>query len=428
MKKSLNSQTMKVLEMSLRILFASDRMFKGTSAYSRIAYETCTRLSKMGHVIGHIPFGRTNMLGNFPMGDVLVMTSGRDPFAEDVMLTHYVDFPADLLITNIEPWAFQNLPRWAVNWSPIVPIDHSPVSVQITGKIETCFKPIAISKFGQRELSKKKIDSYYIPNGVNTSIFKPLSTKEKAEAKEAFYIDPEDFVVGVTAMNRARKMIPRMLRGYKRFLELNPDIKKSKLLLWTDIMPTKIAQEVEFGVSDVGEYLLPEIMDLGLNDVVMWPKWDEVQRIGGLLDRDPNNKWDMVRLYGASDVHMLTSGGEGAGMTYLETSAMGIPSIYTNYAAAPEYAGPIGYPVEAKDYVIMNTPGVRRYLADIDGIAEALTKVYNTDREKLVKRGVWHAAKYNWDLIMEKYWKPYLDECEKELHPKIVKGETLTWI
>ena len=402
-------------------------MYKGTSAYSRIAYETTTRLAKMGHTVGQIPFGRTNMMGNFPIDNVLVMTSGKDPFAEDVMLTHYVDFPADLLLTNVEPWTFMNLPHWGINWIPYCIIDHSPVSGQITGKIQNSFKNIAISKFGQRELAKKNIESTYIPNGVDTAVFHPLSKEEKAEAKKAFFLDPDDFVVGIVCMNRSRKGIPRMLRGYKKFLSDNPDVHKSKLLLWTNIMPTAMSQDVEFGVSDVGEYLLPEIMDLGLDKVVMWPNWPDVQRIGGLPDYDPTSKWDMVRLYGASDCHLLTSFGEGAGMTYLEAGAMGIPSVYTNYAAAPEYAGPAGFSVNASDYVIMNTPGVRRYLPDVDGIAEALTKAYNANRDKLARIAVRHVKKYDWKVIMNDYWKPFLDICEQELCPLITKDGLGSW-
>jgi len=307
------------------------------------------------------------------------------------------------------------------------PIDHSPVSGQITGKIQNSFKNIAISKFGQRELAKKNIESTYIPNGVDTEVFHPLSKEEKAEAKKAFFLDPDDFVVGITAMNRSRKGIPRMLRGYKKFLSDNPDVHKSKLLLWTNIMPTAMSQDVEFGISDVGEYLLPEIIDLGLNDNVMWPNWNDVMRVGGLQDYDPTSRWDMLRLYGASDCHLLTSFGEGAGMTYLEAGAMGIPSVYTNYAAAPEYAGPAGFSVNASDYVIMNTPGVRRYLPDVDGIADALTKAYNADRDKLARIAVRHAKKYDWKVIMSDYWKPFLEDCERELCPLITKGGLDSW-
>jgi len=411
----------------MRILWLSDRMLGGTAAYCKITFEVCTRLAAAGHKVAHIPMGFANKMGRQVFKDVLIYESGDNAFGEDVAVKDYLDFKADMLVTNKEPWCFHEIYKWAINFCPIVPLDHSPVSGQITSRLKTAFRVIAQSRFAQRELRMQGIESTYIPVGVRTDLYRPL---DKAECKKAFYFEPDDFVIGVVAMNRSRKMIPQMLRGYKRFLELNPDIKNAHLFLWTNVMPTRPPADISQGVADVGVHLLPEIYNLGLGEPpndVRWPKWDEIQQMGGLPEYDPNGKWDMTRLYNCFDVNLLCSGGEGAGLPYLEAAACGVPSVYTNYAAAPEYAGPWSLPVEGKDYVIINTPGTRYYLADVDGMAEALTKLYNVNREKLVKRMRSHAERFDWARIIRDYWLPFLEDCELELYPKLTGKGIETW-
>lgn len=410
----------------VRAVVLSDRMFGGVSAYSKTTLEICTRLAALGHHIAHIPMGYANRMGKQVYKKVLVYDSGNDPFGEDVAVKDYLDFKADMLIANKEPWVFKQIHRQAINFVPMAIIDHAPLSPHMLARLQSPFRVIAISRFGQRELRKNKIDSYFIPLGVRSDVYRPL---DKAQCKKAFYLDPDDFVIGIVAMNRARKMIPLMLRGYKRFLELNPDV-KAHLFLWTNVMPKRPPADTSQGVADVGVHLLPEMANLGISNPpndVRWTKWEEVESIGGLPEWDPNGPWDMVRLYNAFDVHLLCSGGEGAGLTYLEAASCGVPSICTNYAAAPEYAGPTGIPVKAENYVIINTPGTRYYLADIDDMARALTKMLNTDREKLAKRARMFAQRQDWTRIMKDYWTPFLQECEEELHPLITKAGVKTW-
>jgi glycosyltransferase involved in cell wall biosynthesis len=217
-----------------------------------------------------------------------------------------------------------------------------------------------------------------------------------------------------------------MLRAYKRFLELNPDI-KSHLLLWTDVQPLgREAYEgaVSLGVADVGVNLLPEIMELGLGEVVLWPDARLVRE--GLPDWAGQQGYDMVKLYNACDVLLGTTGGEGFFLPGLEAQACGKPIVVTDYASAPEICG-AGLTIPPSDYAILNSPGTRYALADIDKTAEALTKIANADREKLAKKARAFAERYDWNVIMEKFWKPFLEECSIELFPKITKEATSTW-
>jgi glycosyltransferase involved in cell wall biosynthesis len=404
-------------------MFLGDRIVGGNSAYSKVGFQTCTRLANMGHTIAHIPMGRANKMGKYGFGKVLVYPSGDNYFGEDVALEHYVDFNADLLITIKETWAFNQIYKHAINFVPMAVVDHSPISSAITGRLENAFQAIAISRHAQKELRQQGIMSHYIPHGVDLDVYKPM---DKAACRKKFYLDPDAFVVGIVAMNRARKMIPRMLRGFKRFLELNPK-EKIQMMLWTKTIPRQVSEEVStFGVADVGVHLIPEIVELKLTNSVHWPRWEDVEKIGGLPEIDPKGGWDMVSLLNCFDVQLLCSGGEGFGMTLIEQQAVGGSVITTNYAAGPEQVG-VGYVVDYNDYVVMATPGIRYALASIDGMAEALTKVLNADREKLARKARKFAERYDWNVIMKDYWKPFLDKCEEELHPLISNGRLTSW-
>lgn len=404
----------------LKLLWLSDRIVGGHSAYQKVSYETCMGLADEGYHVAHLPMGRANRMGRNWQKSVLICNSGDDPWCEDVVMECYTELQSDMLITLKEPWVFRYIPRLAMNFVPIVPIDHQPVSEAILSKLSTAFKVIAISRFGQWELRNHKVESEYIPHGISKAY--QYFPDRRTEWRKLWFFDPDEFIVGIVAMNRARKMIPQMLRGYKRFLEINPDV-KSHLMLWTDIYPATSPEATAAGVADVGVNLLPEILQLGLGEAVRWPERKIIWE--GIPDWSEQG-WNMVNLFNIFDALLLCSGGEGAGLTLLENAACGGTGITTDYAAGPEYIGP-GYTVPWKEYVVYDTPGVRRPLADVDEMARALTKILNADQEKLARKAVRFAENFRWQNIIENFWKPFLLKCEEELYPKITKEGTTSW-
>lgn len=409
--------------MPLRLMLLGDRIIGGTSAYSKVGYETSKELTRIGCKIAHIPMSRANRMGKQVYENVLIYPSGDNPFGEDVAVRHYLDFKADMLITIKEPWVFEHIHKIAINFVPMAIVDHSPVSAMITSRLHTAFKVIAISHHAQGQLKNNNIESTYIPHGVRTDIYRPL--EHKKECRKMFFLDPDEFVVGIVAMNRTRKMIPRMLQGYKRFLELNPDV-KSHLMLWTNVEP-QVFEESPKEIADLGAYLLPEIMELGLGEAVKWPDREIIQQ--GLPEwagEDYRGGWDMVKLFNCFDVLLLCSGGEGFGLPLIEAQSVGCPVITTDYAAGPEQVG-VGLTVPYDGYVILNSPGTRYALADIDKMAEAISKIMNANHEKLAKGARQFAMKYDWKVIVERYWKPFLEECEEELYPLVTSSGTKPW-
>jgi glycosyltransferase involved in cell wall biosynthesis len=410
----------------MKLMFLGDKIIGGHSAYSKIMYETCTRLAQAGHKIAHIPTGFANHMGIQTLeNDIRIYESGNSPFSEDVVEEHYAHFKADMLITLKEPWCFNYLHEMPINFVPNCIIDHEPLSPAITYRLATTYRNIAITRFGQRMLKNAGFSSVYIPHGIDCNIFKPIPEHRK-ECRKLWFLDEDSFVVGIVAMNRARKMIPRMLRGFKRFKELNPTV-KTQLMLWTNIRPPAQPEDTPMGIGDVSVDLLPEMRELGIIPDIVFPDARLLKH--GIPDWSGDNYksgWDMVKLYGAMNVLLNCSGGEGFGMPLIEAQSCGVPVICTDYAGGPEQVG-AGLTVRADDYVILNTPGTRYQLANVDKIAEALTKIMNADREKLAKKARTFALRYDWNNIIEQYWKPFLAECEPELHPLITKEGTKVW-
>ena len=134
----------------------------------------------------------------------------------------------------------------------------------------------------------------------------------------------------------------------------------------------------------------------------------------------------MVKLYNSFDVLLMCTGGEGFGLPLYEAQSCGVPVITTDYAAGPEGVG-AGLTVPAQDHIVASTPGTRYAIPSIDKMAEALTKIMNADPAKLAKRARRFAERYDWKTITEQYWKPFLEQCETELHPKITKEGTKAW-
>lgn len=412
--------------MTLRILELSDRI-TGYSAYSKVSNELCLRLAALGHQVAHCPMGRANRMGKYvAQGGIMVYPSGLDQWSEDVAVDHYVDWKADMLLTLKEPWVFNRLYREAINFVPHAIIDHSPVSASITSRLHTAFRVIAVSRFGQRELRRAGIESTYIPHGVRCDQFRPMDDEGRARVRKMFYFDPDEFVVGIVAMNRARKMVPRMLRGYKLFRERNPDV-KGHLMLWGDVRSSTTPEESILGVADVSVELLPEIMELGLGEAVRWPE-SRVIKAGIPDDAGPKypEEWDMNKLYNCFNVLLHSTGGEGFGLPLIEAQATGCPVVATDYTAMPEHIG-AGLTVPWSDYDVISTPGTRYALADIDKMADALTRTMNADPEKLAKKARSFAERFDWPATMDRYWKPFLEEAETEIRPLITKEGVRTW-
>ena len=335
-----------------------------------------------------------------------------DTMSEGALLDHYYDFKADCIITFKDIYNFRVLHDYPINWLPLCPVDHAPVSREITARLKTAFQIVSITRYGKRELRKSGIPSTYIPLFVNTELYKPFSEEEKKEAKKTFGLPEDCFGILINKMNRKRGMIPRMMRACKRFLDNNPDAKKdTKIIAWTDMLP-------EFYTEDGarGTMLSTKVKQLELA-----PYWFCPDR---KLYRTGIEEYRMPLLYGASDVALCASA-EGFWMPGIESGACGVPSVVVEWAAAPEVS--TGELAKVADFEVLNPIGYDQPLVDIDDMAKGIEKIYNGDRERYAREARRYAMKYDVATVYTKYWQPFLDKIESQLRPYVKKGRIESW-
>jgi len=98
-----------------------------------------------------------------------------------------------------------------------------PITDDIKRMLRRIDIPVCFSKFGHNLSTEAGIRNYYIPHGVNTKIFKPLSGEEKREAKIEYGLPPDKKVIIRIDRNQRRKKLPQTLQAFKIFHKWFPD-------------------------------------------------------------------------------------------------------------------------------------------------------------------------------------------------------------
>ena len=210
-------------------------------------------------------------------------------------------------------------PGW--KWAAVIPFDGQPCIPNWQKLLDQIDYKLCMSRYGQlcmEEEFENCEESWYMPHGVDCDFFKPklepMYGKDKLKD-----VAGDAFVVGCVARNQHRKNIPRLVKGFKEFVDRN-DLKpdQAKLILhmdWNDAMGWKFPEfAAQYGLED---YLLPPLM--------------------GVLDAgEAISESGMVDLYNCMDAFVLPTAGEGFGIPTIEAMACGVPVAVTNYTTAWE--------------------------------------------------------------------------------------------
>ncbi|MHA1880417.1 MAG: glycosyltransferase family 4 protein [Candidatus Heimdallarchaeota archaeon] len=249
---------------------------------------------------------------------------------------------------------------------------------------------VAMSKFAKNLLQKETgLDSYYIPHGVDTHLFRPLPKSVRSRLREENGFE-DKFIVGSVARNQSRKVIPRLCQAFAKFAENKDDV---ILLLHTDPH------------DHMGTNLFDMINRLKIKDKVKFTGMGSF--LHGIEIQRVNAVYNMI------DVHALSTTGEGFGLPIIESMAVGVPNICTDYTTARELIGKDGELVKVQTCITgqLNTA---RALVDIDDYVKKLDKLYYHPnlRKRYGKRGRERILKnYSWDVVLRK-WIKLLEEGE----------------
>jgi len=242
------------------------------SGYGTQTAHLCRNLPSFGHEVAVSP---TNGLDGQPIEweNTLVLPSGMKTYSNDMIGPHARRlFGADpgLVLVLYDAWAIDPQPLQGFPSACWTPIHSSPVSpadmqfFQISGAL-----PIAMSRYGEKELTTAGLQPIYVPHCIDTDVFRPHSAEERALARDMLKIPQDAFVIAMVAANKdkspPRKGWGEQFQAFARFRKRHSD---AVLLVHTMMNP---AQGVD---------LMKLAFDLDIQESVQFT--DQYSQLAGL--------------------------------------------------------------------------------------------------------------------------------------------------
>jgi len=273
-----------------------------------------------------------------------------------------------------------------IRWLPWTPIDHDPIPKVVLERAREAYLVLPYSRWGERLLREAGIRTRYIPHGVETSIFRPL---DKQEARKKLGLKA-DYLFGMVAANvgfPSRKCFDRVLEAFSIFKRKHRDAK-----LYIHSWP---------GSEWNGPDLLRLVQLFGLDEDVSFP--NPYRYMLGFSDEE------MAWLYNSFDCLLMPSMAEGFGIPLIEAQACGVPVIATDFSAMTENVGS-GWLVPWRERFLTLLYSWQ-VLPSIDGILDAMENAYNHQGDSALAQAARDfALAFDYDRVVQEYWKPLLDE------------------
>jgi len=287
----------------------------------------------------------------------------------------------DVWVLDPAIWSQFNVLSWA-------PVDHQPLPDAILGYFERSGAiPLAMSRFGEREMARAGLEPLYCPHAVDTEVYRPV-----ADAREATKMPEDDFIVGMVAANKgnpSRKCFQESFEAFKIFHDRYPD---TKLYLHTEI--TGRFQGVPL---------------LRLANAVGIPSDALIVSDQYRATHFPFSDEVMAQVYSSLDVLLSPSAGEGFGVPVLQAQACGVPVIVSDFSAQPELCAS-GWLVEGtRAYTPLNAWQFRPSVPDI---VDALRQAYALrGSDEAGAKAVELAADYDIDKVIDEHMLPALEQA-----------------
>jgi glycosyltransferase involved in cell wall biosynthesis len=278
-------------------------------------------LAGQGHqVVISVDHGINSMTAEWQ--GLTVLPAQLSPGGSSLLPYYAAEHRADLIILLSDFWTYnpaliRELPKVAA-W---IPVDTDPLSVlDYAALARSGAVPVAMSEHGRRMLAKAGADDpLMVPHGIDCGVFAPPADRE---ALRLGFGLTDEFAVGINANNidPFRKALPQQMAAFARF-----HVKRPRSVLYVH-STVRVQDSLDLEMIAV---------TLGIRDAVRFADQDRMQQ--GTFSQA-----DMAAWYGALDVLMNATMGEGFGLPGVEAQACGTPAILSRNSTGPELAGRAG--------------------------------------------------------------------------------------
>ncbi len=214
--------------------------------------------------------------------------------------------------------------------------------------------------------SRKDIETYYgipqsdvrvIPEGVDTTVFKPISDQRAKKKWRRKWIGSDAPYILYVGKATKRRNLGQVIEAFRRL-------------------------RIDHGWTHKLVFLGTKLPGDALNEINA--------KDDGVIMIDYADHGDVTFAYNCADIFIYPSSYEGFGMPVLEAMACGTPTIALNNTAFPEFAGGIAWLLED---------------AAPETLADALLRLAADDDAKRRMRhdGPVRAAKYDWKRVVPQY-------------------------
>lgn len=293
-----------------------------------------------------------------------------------------------LVITLFDVWPMKINGLDQMRVASWVPVDHDPVPPGVFAFFRKYgARAVAMSQFGQKALEDKGIDAFYVPHGVDTSVYRPTGGRDRVRA--AMNIPEDAYLVGIVANNKgtqpSRKGYPEAFAAFADFASEHDD---AYLYVHADKKP-------------------PDGLDLPMtaehfgipSERIRWAP--QFEYMHGLIDPHA-----MAVLYSSLDVLLNPSWGEGFGIPIVEAQACGTPVIVSDWTSMTELCG-AGWLVEGQPFYNASQGSFWLH-PEVGSIVDALEEAYSTPRDE--EKAVTFAGQYDAALVFKTHWLPVLEQ------------------
>lgn len=358
------------------------------SGFGRIGNEIARRLVSRGYAVQGASISYTGWphdlpfwvwpLGNQDIWNGLVnIVNGFQP---DVLLS-IQDFPYHHSI-----WHACRIDFSKIRWVWITPIDGTPVHPDWLKLTDYSDGQMVISRFGVEALRQAGKRVSLCHPGVDVREFYPAERAERDALRAKLKWAPDDWAVGVMAMNQGRKAIPAMIEGFHEFARDKPN---ARLLLDMD------------KASPAGWDIPNLLKQMG---------WSEVEQARvaykeDLFKADFEAFSPLRNRYALLDAHMVISHREGFGLPLLESMACRVPSLALDWCSGTEIAGDgRGGLVRRLPYMEYGTwGGAKDAFPDVADLSRQLEALYADPimSADMARRGYEWAITNTWDVTAD---------------------------